>query len=367
MTFESSWDKIMERLHSIEPDAYGSSRNYIDGKVSYLSPYIARGVISTKMVYEYVLQLNLPSYKTEKFIQELAWRDYWQQIWIAKKEQINSDLKHPQPDTQNFEIPTTIVNACTGIEAIDKAILHFYETGYMHNHLRMYVASLSCNIAKSHWLQPAKWMYYHLLDADWASNALSWQWVAGANSNKKYYANQANINKYCHTNQTNTYLDISYYEFDELPIPKALEATHLPIFKTALPTRTEIKFNPEIPTLIYNFYNMDPLWKKDLLANRVLLLEPEHFDQYPISSKTLVFLFELGKNISDLQVFVGSFSEFVSEYANQKIFYKEHPLNNHYQGIKEPRDWMFNVEGYFPSFFAFWKKCQNEMLTNKTI
>jgi deoxyribodipyrimidine photo-lyase len=63
----------------------------------------------------------------------------------------------------------------------------------------MYIASLACNVAQSQWRIPAKWMYYHLLDADWASNALSWQWVAGTNSNKKYFANQNNINKYCFT------------------------------------------------------------------------------------------------------------------------------------------------------------------------
>mgnify|MGYP006195700273 CR=1 FL=1 len=60
----------------------------------------------------------------------------------------------------------------------------------------MYLAAMVCNNAKSHWLTPARWMYYHLLDGDLASNALSWQWVAGTFSHKKYIANQQNINKY---------------------------------------------------------------------------------------------------------------------------------------------------------------------------
>ena len=51
-------------------------------------------------------------------------------------------------------------------------------------------------------------MYYHLLDGDWASNALSWQWVAGSNANKKYYANQDNINKYFNSSQKQTFLDV---------------------------------------------------------------------------------------------------------------------------------------------------------------
>jgi deoxyribodipyrimidine photo-lyase len=94
------------------------------------------------------------------------------------------------------------------------------QTGYMHNHLRMYVAAIACNIGHSHWHLPARWMYYHLLDADWASNALSWQWVAGSFSSKKYYANQENINKYCHTQQRNTFLDVSYEAYETMPTPR---------------------------------------------------------------------------------------------------------------------------------------------------
>ena len=66
-------------------------------------------------------------------------------------------------------------------------------------------------------------MYYYLLDADWASNSLSWQWVAGSNSNKKYFANQQNINKYCFTNQTDTFLDVDYAEFQKFEIPEVLK------------------------------------------------------------------------------------------------------------------------------------------------
>jgi deoxyribodipyrimidine photo-lyase len=313
------------------------------------------------MVFEYVQQMDLPHYKTEKFIQELAWRDYWQQIWISKKDAINQDLKHPQPDVQNFEIPAAIVNATTGIEAIDTAILDFYKTGYLHNHVRMYIASLACNIGKSHWLVPAQWMYYHLLDADWASNALSWQWVSGANSNKKYYANQANINKYCHTQQFGTYLDISYSEFEDLPIPTSLMQQITPKLETRLPIHSPLQLKNELPTFIYNFYNLDPQWKKNIEANRILLLEPSHFKKYPVSSNTIEFVLALGENINGIQLFVGEFEDLLKTHSIQNMYFKEHPLNHHYQGIQEERDWMFSVKGYYPSFFAFWKKCQKEM------
>mgnify|MGYP000380202181 CR=1 FL=1 len=145
-----------------------------------------------------------------------------------KENEINFDLKNKQLKVSNTAISKSILEANTGIKAIDTAITSFYNNGYLHNHLRMYIASLACNVAQSHWNFPAKWMYYHLLDADWASNALSWQWVAGTNSNKKYIANQDNINKYCHTKQSNTFLDISYDDFKKVIDVNAAEehATH---------------------------------------------------------------------------------------------------------------------------------------------
>ena len=109
-----------------------------------------------------------------------------------------------QVSVEHRGIPVSVTMGSTGIDGIDDAIRELYRTGYMHNHCRMYTASLTCNIARSHWHQPARWMYYHLLDGDWASNACSWQWVAGANSRKKYYANQQNVNTYTRTCQTGT-------------------------------------------------------------------------------------------------------------------------------------------------------------------
>ena len=57
--------------------------------------------------------------------------------------------------------------------------------------------------------------------------------------------------------------------------------------------------------------------------------------------------------------FVGEFTE-LAKQSSATIRYKEHPLNTHYVGIEEPREWMFDVHGYYPSFFAFWKKCKKQ-------
>ena len=359
--FPTQFTAILERIETIDPVKYGKTRNFIDGGVTYLSPYISRGVISTKQILERTITRGHKPGNIERFIQELAWRDYWQQVWIEKRNAINEDLKNAQSRVTNYQFPETVTSASTGIIAIDNALQDFYDTGYMHNHLRMYVASIICNIGGSHWRHPAQWMYYYLLDGDWASNALSWQWVAGANSNKKYFANQENINKYCYTTQVGTFLDVPYESFPEMIIPRILENTSTIELTTKLPKQKEIHIDAELPTCLYNYYNLDPNWKMDIKANRVFLLEPSHFEAYPVSTRSLDFALSLSENIDGIQVYVGEFSSFRTEHNTKDIFYKEHPLARHYKGIEEPRDWMFDVKGYYPSFFQFWKKAKKQL------
>ncbi len=360
--FPTSYQEILNRIDSIDPIAYGKTRNFVDGAVTRLSPYISRGVISTRQVLDALLNKGYQPDKIEKITQELAWRDYWQQVWIALGDDINKDVRREQPNVKNHEVPEAILQAKTGIEAIDSAINEFYDHGYLHNHIRMYIASIACNVGGSYWMMPAKWMYYHLLDGDWASNALSWQWVAGANAGKKYYANQENINKYCHTSQNRTFLDVDYSAFETLEVPEKMKETSIPELNTPLPSQKSIEIEPGKPTLIYNFYNLDPLWHKEEEANRVLLLEPSIFEKYPISKNSIEFVLELSKNINGIQVFVGEFQEMTDKYHLDQIIFKEHPLNS-YQGTEEPRDWMFSVTGYYRSFFAFWKKSKKELKT----
>jgi len=313
------------------------------------------------MVYDHLMSLDLPWHKKEKLVQELAWRDYWQQTWMAKGDQITSDLKQTQDPVSNHDMPEAIEKANTCIQAVDKGIETLYKSGYMHNHMRMYVASICCNIARSHWLSPAKWMYSHLLDGDLASNFLSWQWVAGTYAKKKYYANQDNINKYFHSSQKNTFLDVEYEQFLDLETPDVLSRTVPFELDTPLPAAVEPALEKNKPTLVYNYYNLDPAWYQGKDMQRVFLLEPSFFREYPVSQKCIDFVTRLSKNIDGLQVFVGEFSELQEKVDPDRILFKEHPTNRHYEGKEEPRDWLTSVTGYFPSFFAFWKQCKKEL------
>ena len=355
--FSADYSEILNKIDAIDPIKYGHSRNYIDGAVTYLSPYISRGVISTKQVLSTVLAKGHKLEQIESFVKELCWRDYFQRV--AQNKNPNTSIRQEQISFSNKGISIQVLKAETEIIGIDNAIKELYNTGYMHNHCRMYTAFLVCNVAKSHWHHPAQWMYYHLLDGDWASNACSWQWVAGANSSKLYLANQENINKYSKTNQAKTFLAIPYEQIAVMETPKILLQYQQFEFEFQLPQPTTVKVDKQLPTFIYNYYNLDPLWHKDEKGNRILLLDPSIFKLYPVSKKCIDFMLELSKNIEDIQVYVGSFHELVGEFKLDKVFFKEHPFNFDYKGTEESRDWIApDVSGYYPSFFNYWKKVQ---------
>jgi deoxyribodipyrimidine photo-lyase len=350
---------IEDRISKIDPLQYAKTRNYYNGAITYLSPYISRGIISTSSIYKH-LKSNFKWEESEKLIQELAWRDYWQNVWRAVGSEIFKPIKNPQFKVMNHGVPSAVVEANTGIEVVDIAIRHLYTSGYMHNHMRMYVASICCNIARCDWLSCANWMYSHLFDGDLASNHLNWQWVAGTFSNKRYVANQENINTNFGSQQKGTFLDIPYESFENLDVPEVLKSTdsHLPEYSLPDIKRPVLKNQP---TLIYTYYNLDPYWHKEGKYQRVLLLEPNFLKKHPVSSMCLSFVFQLAKNIPNVKIFSGSFQEILELIEEENLVFKEHPTQTHFKGQQEERAWLTSVVGYFPSFFKFWNQAKKEL------
>lgn len=359
--FSTKYQDILDRVGNFDASTYARSRNFLDGAVSRLSPFISRGVISTQYVLNQLdTRYDRPS--IEKFIQELAWRDYWQVCWNELGESINSDLRYPQTPVFS-ELPSrNLIEGNIGIQDVDGAIAELHNTGYMHNHMRMYVASLATNFGQRHWLESARWMYYNLLDGDWASNALSWQWVAGSNSHKKYWFNQDNLNKYGFTNQHKTFIDQPYSNFPLNEVPADLVDDVSLKLQTALPEASVLSLDKSKPTVVYTSYNIDVKWLSDLDANRVLLIEPSHFDKYPISPNVLKFILGLAHEIKGIQVAVMEFNQ-LKELCSPKfdIHYKQHPLCNHFEGEEHPRDWMTSVHTYSRSFSGWWKKARRDL------
>jgi deoxyribodipyrimidine photo-lyase len=376
-----TYASILDEVKAYQPGKYHATRNYTNGAVTNWSPYISRGLLSPVLVMEQ-LKTKYNQQEWIGFMQQMAWREYFQRVWQEKGDLILQDLKSAQSKVILASLPNPINAGKTGIQALDNAIHHLYKHGMMHNHVRMYISMLHSNIFKAAWLPGAKWMYANLLDHDPAANFLSWQWVAGSFSSKQYIANQENINKYTNTKQLGTYLDTEYenlqtsifdhsntiqpnhsvnwsdnldqeFNIDTKTILKNIQLRNIAqIFdtKTVLPNQ---------PFCIYNSFNLDPLWHADEDVHRILLLEPNHFEKFPVTEKVLQFVIDLATtNIPGIQIFIGNFKD-LSQHIQSSIYFKEHPTTTHYQGIQEERDWLFpEVNGYFPSFFGYWKKCE---------
>ncbi|MCZ2483170.1 deoxyribodipyrimidine photolyase [Aquirufa nivalisilvae] len=355
--FPTSLTAVYHRIETFDPIHYARTRNFIDGGVSYLSPYLSRGFISIPEVYQRLKNRGFSFSELEKFIQELAWREYYTKTWFRLGDGIFQDIRNPQPGVLYSGIPAAILHAQTGIQVLDAQLAHFAQTGYLHNHIRMYVASLTCNVAHYHWSAPAAWMYYHLLDGDLASNALSWQWCVATFSNKPYYANQENINYYTHGQQKNTMLDCSYEELPHLPVPKLLEekAEFLP--KKFEPPFQALKINPDLPTFIYTHYTLDPEFHIGEEGNRIFVMEPSHFKRFPMSPHSIQFILDLAAQIPNLQVYFGEYEDLGIEGI-----FRDHPINAHFRGQREAYPFLApDLIGDFPSFFSYWNPLKQRL------
>ncbi len=361
-TFPTDRASIDERIDAIDPIAYGRDRNHIRGHVTMLSPYISRGFITIADIRRRVLVRGYQPYQIEQFLKELAWREFFLRVWEwLGTDRMMVDIRFDQTDVLTTAMPDALVSGATGIEAIDLAIQELYETGYMHNHLRMYIAGMACNMSGAHWRTPSKWMYYHLLDWDLASNTCSWQWNAGAFSSKKYIAIQTNINEYTGSTQRKTWLDCTYDDIWSTRVPDHMLAYSPLALKTTLPQKTDITLDPTLPLVIYTDYSIRPDWIQDIAANRILVLAPSHFERFPVAPRVIEFILSLARdNIEGIQVFVGEISELRDQFckiSNREIYLTDHILYSSISWVtKTPYPYMVpEVSTYCASFFAYWK------------
>ena len=355
--FPLDYNSILKRIDAIDPVTYKQTRNKLHGAVTLLSPYITRGVVTLPFILERVLK-NYTIKQSFKFIQELAWREYWQSVWRAKGDEIFTDLRFEQPGVTNEEIPKSIVEATTGVESVDAVIKGLYDSGYMHNHSRMGIASIVTNLGHAAWWHPSQWMYYHLLDGDLASNSLSWQWVAGALRKQPYTTSQSLINYSTESDQRNSFLDYDRYDMLSLPVPEKLKETMRDSLTLNLPSSEPLRVDSSLPTHIYHAWHLDPTWHSNVEANRILVLEPSHYEQFPVSKKVIDFIINIGKeNIPDLQVYVGEYRDLASEYDLRDVKTRSYPAINHWENITiEPRPSLFPLTNeYHKSFYSFWK------------
>jgi deoxyribodipyrimidine photo-lyase len=201
----SSWPgglaAALQRLQAVDASRYGRTRNFLNGAVTRLSPYLRHGVLSLAEVWRVARsRVRDPRSDAEKFASELGWRDYWRRLYAVWGDGVWKDREEYKTGwrAQDYapELPSDVEQGCTGLACMDAFSQELRDTGYLHNHARMWLAAYVVHWRRVRWQAGARWFLTHLLDGDPASNNLSWQWVASTFSHKPYFYNRENLEKY---------------------------------------------------------------------------------------------------------------------------------------------------------------------------
>jgi hypothetical protein len=207
MNFGTSRASAIEKLNKfVEQNLfeYSRLRNFDYGpedrsNISCLSPYITHGVISELEVIKKSLS-KFSFSKNEKFIQEVLWRTYWKG-WLELRPNVWKDylielnkIREEFKDNQNYR---NAIDGKTNIECFNQWVNELKENNYLHNHTRMWFASIWIFTLELPWQLGAEFFMQHLFDGDAASNTLGWRWVAGVQTQGKHYlASEWNIKKF---------------------------------------------------------------------------------------------------------------------------------------------------------------------------
>jgi deoxyribodipyrimidine photo-lyase len=194
--------EAIKRLNSLNLDAYNRNRDFLNGAVSKLSPYFRHGCLTLKEASDKMR--NQYGVASEKFIYELARRDYWRRVWYQEGNKILNNLELAKVQIHDKPMPDYVRQMITGLPCMDAFVRDLIHDGYLHNHARKWFAAYIIHWLKVDWREAADWFEHFLLDGDKASNHLSWQWVASTFSNKPYYFNKDVLarhtgEKYCAT------------------------------------------------------------------------------------------------------------------------------------------------------------------------
>jgi len=207
MIFAASRAKAIDQLNNfIEQNLsdYSKLRNFDFGpdnrsNISCLSPYITHGIINELEVIDKSLK-KFSFTKNEKFIQEVLWRVYWKG-WLELRPNVWADylveLDKVKDEFKNNQNYLDAIEGKTNVDCFNQWVTELKESNYLHNHTRMWFASIWIFTLELPWQLGAEFFMQHLYDGDAASNTLGWRWVAGVQTQGKHYlASEWNINKF---------------------------------------------------------------------------------------------------------------------------------------------------------------------------
>jgi hypothetical protein len=193
------WNAFLPRVKD-----YATRRNQLEarnGNVSRLSPALRHRLLTE----DEVIRATLDEYgfaPAEKWLQEICWRRYWKgwlemrpQVWTSWRHRVR-ELRRDLPG-EVLEKADAVAAGKSGVACMDAIARELIKTGYLHNHARMWWASFWIHAEGLPWELGADFFFRHLLDADPASNTLSWRWVAGLQTpGKTYLVRRSNLEKY---------------------------------------------------------------------------------------------------------------------------------------------------------------------------
>ena len=295
MNFETTRAKAIENLDRfVERNLsdYSKLRNFDFGpdkrsNVSCLSPYITHGVLNEVEI----IKKSLAKYsfnKNEKFIQEVLWRTYWKG-WLELRPSVWSDyiislnsIREKYKEDINY---LKAIEGKTNIECFDEWVKELKTHNYLHNHTRMWFASIWIFTLDLPWQLGAEFFLKHLYDGDAASNTLGWRWVAGIQTQGKHYlASEWNIKKFTNNRFQNIKLN-------ENAPPKMADKTYSIIKNDFInPTINEDK------TLIIfeNSLSFEISNLKEFKFNKIILVvNSNEFRQVKLSDNVIKFKSEL--------------------------------------------------------------------------
>ncbi len=271
---------------------YSRSRNFDYGpekrnNVSCLSPYITHGVLNEIEIIKKSLS-KFSFSKNEKFIQEVLWRTYWKG-WLELRPSVWSDyiislnaIKDKFKEDPNY---LKAMEGTTNIECFDEWVKELKTYNYLHNHTRMWFASIWIFTLNLPWQLGADFFLKHLYDGDAASNTLGWRWVAGIQTQGKHYlASEWNIKKFTNSRFQNIKLN-------ENAPPKMTDKTYSVIKKDF--TNPEMNDDKTLVIFENNLSFEISNLKKFKFDKIILAVNSNEFRQIKLSDSVIKFKSEL--------------------------------------------------------------------------
>jgi deoxyribodipyrimidine photo-lyase len=188
----------LAHLRGFNPRGYGKSRNFLNANISKLSAYLRHGLLQMTEVRDYFRETfaNEPQV-VEELLRQLAWRDFfYKALEFYGRRMLDGVEEAKHKVSRRDELPEDIKAGKTGLPCVDGMLAELFETGYLHNHERLWFAAYFCHFRGLDWRQGAKLFHQYLLDSDTASNNASWQWVESTFAAKPYFMNKENIAHY---------------------------------------------------------------------------------------------------------------------------------------------------------------------------